>query len=52
MKCLFDQWYDGEAQNLNNFTIKLFEALMVADGLNRDKFKIAWPEYFKDCKNF
>jgi hypothetical protein len=51
MKCLYDQWYEGEQKNLNNFTKKLFEAFMIADGTNRAKFIREWPEYFKGSQN-
>lgn len=51
MKCLFDQWYDGDIKNLNNFTVKLFEVFLIADGSNRQKFVTGWPEYFEGSKN-
>lgn len=51
-KCLFDQWYDGEAVSLNNFTKKLFDAFMVADGDNREVIKNGWPEWFENLQSF
>lgn len=51
-KCLFDQWYDGEAININNFTKQIFEAFIVADFGNREKIKNSWPEWFKNLQSF
>ena len=51
MKCLYDQWCDGQQINLNNFTNKLFEAFQVADGINRSKFIKEWPEFFEGSEN-
>lgn len=46
MKCLYDQWMDGEAKNLNQFTLKIFQAIQCADGTNKAKIIAAWPDWF------
>ncbi len=51
-KYIFDQWYDGEATNLNNFTTKIFEAFVIADGANRSKLMKAFPEWFDGLQSF
>lgn len=50
--CLFDQWYNGENPNINNFTKQLFETFLVADGINRNKIRISWPELFENLQSF
>lgn len=49
-KCLYDQWYDGEAKNLNKFTIELFKIIQYADGPNRLRIVQAWPEWFESSE--
>jgi len=50
-KCLYDQWCDGTAKNLNNFTITLFKAFQYADGNNRAKIIAGWHEWFANSEN-
>jgi len=51
-KCLFDQWYDSEVKNLNNFTVKIFGAFLIADYENREIIKNAWPGWFENLQSF
>ncbi len=46
-KCQFDQWYDGELNNINEFRRDHFKAFISADGDARAKLTQAFPEYFK-----
>ncbi len=52
-KCLYDQWCDGVAVALNNFTVQLFKAFQVADGVNKAIIIIIknWPELFENSEN-
>lgn len=50
MKCLYDQWMDGEAKNISRFQTILFQAMQCADGTNRNKLKNAFPDWFRDSE--
>lgn len=49
-KCLFDQWFDNEQNNLGSLTTLIFQAFITAGTDNREKMVKAWPEWFKDSK--
>ena len=51
-KCLFDKWYDNIPLNLSRFQTNLFEAFVYADGTNKNKMTMAWPEFFSGTKHF
>lgn len=46
-KTNYEMWLDKELTNLGSFVTALLEAYLRADGQNRIKLEIAFPEWFK-----
>lgn len=50
-KCLYDRWFDNEVLNMNLFTLALFKAFQLADGTNKKRILVGWPELFAGSQN-